>query len=180
MRTRQVRVLSSGSCTGCGLKLGFRRYQFRGTWRIQGVYCKECMEKIAKNFDDSNTGITSLIKQKCSLCQNEFYFLREFEKKEKDSARYCSICFSTVKNSKVPISRLDQLQKGPVKQIPKQVLMAGTTGIVLMVGGLIFTFINTSPEGGDLVNILFGSATTFTGFIIITKSIQSRKLIYGQ
>lgn len=57
--------------------------------------------------------------------------------------------------------------------------MAGTTGIVLMVGRLIFTFINTSPKGGDLVKILFGSAT-FTGFIIITKSIQSRKLIYGQ
>jgi hypothetical protein len=75
---------------------------------------KECMEKIAKNFDDSNTQITSLIKQKCSLCQNEFYFLREYEKKEKDSARYCSICFSTVKNSKVAISRLDQLQKGEI------------------------------------------------------------------
>jgi hypothetical protein len=44
---------------------------------------KECMEKIAKNFDDSNTEITSLIKQKCSLCQNEFYFLREYEKKKK-------------------------------------------------------------------------------------------------
>jgi hypothetical protein len=83
MQTRQVRVLSRGSCTGCGLKLGFRRYQFRGKWRIQGVYCKECMEKIAKNFDDSSTEITSLIKQKCSLCQNEFYFLREYEKKKK-------------------------------------------------------------------------------------------------
>jgi hypothetical protein len=61
----------------------------------------------------------------------------------------------------------------PVKQIPKQALMAGTAGIVLMASGLIFTFINTSPEGGDLVKILFGSATTITGFIIITKSIQS-------
>ena len=74
---------------------------------------KECIEKLAKNFDDSNTEITSLIKQKCSLCQNEFYFLHEYEKKEKDSARYCSICFSTV-NSKVAISRLDQLQKGEI------------------------------------------------------------------
>ncbi len=86
--------------------------------------------KLAKNFDDSTTGITTLIKQKCSSCENEFYFLREFEKKEKDNARYCGICFGTVRNSKVPISRLDHLQGRPVKQIPKQVLMAGTTGIV--------------------------------------------------
>jgi hypothetical protein len=177
MQTRQNRVLSRGRCTGCGLKLGFRRYHFRGKWRIQGVYCKECMEKIAKNFNDSTTGITTLIKQKCSLCQNEFYFLRESEEEEKDNARYCSICFGTVRN-KVPISRLDHLQDGSVKQIPKQVLITGTIGIVLMVGGLIFIFINTSPVGGDLVSILFASATTFTGFIILTKSIQSRKIIH--
>lgn len=77
------------------------------------------MEKIAKNFDDSTTVITTLIKLKCSSCENEFYFLRESEKKEKDNARYCGICFSKVRNSKVPISRLDHLQGGPVKQIPK-------------------------------------------------------------
>jgi hypothetical protein len=58
--------------------------------------------------------------------------------------------------------------------------MAETTGIVLMVGGLTFTFINTTPEGGDLISIIFGSATTITSFIIITKSIQSQKMKYGQ
>ncbi len=138
------------------------------------------MEKIAKNFDDSTTGTTTLTKQKCSLCQNEFYFLRESEKEEKDNTRYCSICFGVVRDSKVPITRLVRLRDGSKKQMPKQVLIAGTTGIILMVGGLIFTFISSSPEGGDLLSILFGSATTFTGFIILTKSIQSRKIIYGQ
>ena len=47
-----------------------------------GVYCKKCMEKITKNFDESTTGIT-LIKQQCSLCQNEFYFLHECKKKKR-------------------------------------------------------------------------------------------------
>lgn len=169
-----------GSCTGCGSKLGFRRYQFRRTWIIQGVYCKECMEKIANNFDNSVTGTTTLTKQKCSLCQNGFYFLRELKKEKKDNARYCSICFGVARDSKVPITRLDRLEDGSKKLIPQKVLIARTTGIILMVGGLIFTFVNTSPEGGDLLSILFGSATTFTGFIILTKSIQSRKRIYGQ
>lgn len=47
------------------------------------------------------------------ICHRD-YFLRE--------SRYCGICFGTFRNSKVSISRLDHLQDGPVKHIPKKVL----------------------------------------------------------
>jgi hypothetical protein len=159
-------------CGGCGSRLGFRKYQFRRQWRIPGVYCKECMIKIGKNFEESTTGTTTLTRQQCSLCKNEFYFLRGPQGK-----KYCNFCQDVVAKGE-PMPTVSGAPQG-TKQMPRSTMIAGARGIILMAAGLIFTFITTPGEGGNMLSVLFGSATTVAGFLLFRKTMQSRRMIYG-
>ena len=166
-------------CSGCGSQLGFRKYKFKRQWKIPGAYCRDCMIKVGKNFEESTTGTTTLERKECSLCKNQFFFLQGAEKVgSRRGDQYCKFCLDVVVNGgPMPDSKRDA--PGTKVPMPRPAIIAGATGIVLMVAGLLFTFINTPGQGGNLVSVLFGSATTAAGFLLFRKTMQSRKMIYG-
>lgn len=159
-------------CNGCGIKLGFTKYKFRGMWRVPGLFCKPCMKKIGENMDKSHTGTTNLEKQQCTLCKSEFYFLQSKARGEK----FCKFCYDIVTNSK-SISNFDSPR---TEKLPKVNMIWGILGLALMIAGLVFTLVNTSQVGGNLLSIIFGSMTTATGFIVFRKTLYSRRVLYGE
>lgn len=158
-------------CNGCGIKLGFTKYKFRGMWRVQGLFCKSCMKLIGENMDKSHTGTTDLEKQQCTLCKSEFYFLQSKARGEK----FCKFCYDVVTNGPTIINS----NSSGIEKLPKVNMIWGILGLALMIAGLVFTFANTSQTGGNLLSIIFGSMTTATGFIIFRKTLYSRRLLYG-
>jgi hypothetical protein len=46
--------------------------------------------------------------------------------------------------------------------------------------GLVYTVVIAPASQGNLLGILFGSATTAMGFILFKKTIRSRSLILGK
>lgn len=166
-------------CSGCGSQLGFRKYKFRRQWRIQGAYCRDCMIKVGKNFEESTTGTTTLERHHCSLCKSQFFFLQGTEKVgSRRGDQYCKFCLDVVVNGG-PMHGSRQDTQGIKVPMPRSAIISGATGIVLMAAGLVFTFINTPDQGGNLISVLFGSATTVAGFLLFRKTMQSRKMIYG-
>ena len=167
-------------CSGCGSQLGFRKYKFRRQWKISGAYCHDCMIKVGKNFEESTTGTTTLERHQCSLCKNQFFFLQGTEKVgSRRGDQYCKFCLDVVVNGG-SIQGNKQDAMGTRAPMPRSAIISGATGIMLMIAGLIFTFVNTPGQGGNLISVLFGSATTAAGFLLFRKTMQSRKMIYGK
>lgn len=48
----------------------------------------------------------------------------------------------------------------------------------MMVLGLAFTMLSTGSDA-NVVNILFGAATTALGFVLLRKTLRSRSLLMG-
>jgi hypothetical protein len=160
-------------CDGCGKILGYKKYRFHRMWRIEGNYCKECMMELGKEFD--KFGRISLPKKRCDLCKVEFYFLKS-NLSANQKRHLCKVCNEAVVNGVIPNKLTDQ-RPGKIPQV--MVAFAGL-GVLMMVLGLVYTIAIAPASEGNILGILFGSATTAMGFVLFKKTVRSRNLILGK
>jgi hypothetical protein len=160
-------------CDGCGKILGYKKYRFHKMWRIEGNYCKECMLVLGKEFDQYAR--ITLPKKPCDLCKVEFYFLKT-NLDEKQKRHLCKVCNEAIANGVIP----DKIPVRRPGRIPQVMVVFAGLGVLMMVLGLVYT-VAIAPTGqGNILGILFGSATTAMGFILFKKTIRSRNLILGK
>jgi hypothetical protein len=160
-------------CDGCGKILGYKKYRFHRMWRIEGNYCKECMLELGKDFDQYAR--ITLPKKRCELCKVEFYFLKT-NLSEKQKRHLCKVCNEAVVNGVIP----DKLLVRKPGRIPQVMIVFAGLGVLMMVLGLAYTIAAASTGQGNILGILFGSATTAMGFVLFKKTIRSRNLILGE
>ena len=165
-------------CSGCGTTLSWKKYKFQNMWRIPGYYCKSCMVELGKEFDKYGR-LTSPTKA-CSFCGVEYYFLKSGWSGNKQG-RYCAVCLEAVKNGVVPEKTQDGKQKPrpAPKQLPLAMIIFAGLGGLMMVMGLAFTMMSTG-DNANVLNILFGAATTAMGFVLLRRTLKSRNLLLGQ
>ena len=166
-------------CSGCGCTLGWKKYKFQRMWRIPGYYCKKCMMELGKEFDRYGKLVSPT--KPCDFCSAEYFFLQSAWNGGKQR-KYCTVCLEAVKNGVVP-EKPDNATKNRIKPQPKQLplammIFAGLGGL-MMVMGLLFTMMSTG-ENANVLNILFGAATTAMGFVLIRRTLKSRNLLIGQ
>jgi len=142
------------SCSGCGTVLGFKKFKFNKLWRVPGSYCKLCMLKIGKNWEDH--GKVTLPMKACDLCQTEFYYLQTAWQGKKQK-HFCNVCHKVAISGALP----DSSRKEMTHKFPIPMLIIGGLGGVLM------------------VNILFGAFTTGAGFLLIRRTLNNRKVLLG-
>lgn len=160
-------------CSGCGKALGFKKFKFHRMWRIPGYYCKECMLKLGKDFDD-HARIT-LPTYQCDLCKVQFHFLKSAWQGKKQG-HYCDVCHQAVTSGILP----DKSKQEPPRRLPQVMMVFAGLGVLMMALGLVFTLVVAPSSGNSLLHILFGSATTGMGFVLFKKTVRSRSLIMGK
>ena len=160
------------SCSGCGMVLGFKKYKFKKLWRIGGSYCKRCMMKVGANWEDH--GKVTLPMKPCDLCQTEFYFLKTAWQGKKQK-HFCDVCHKVALSGVLP----DRSKKEMTNKFPIPMLIIGALGGLLMILGLAFTLIGDGSNEPNMVNILFGAATTAVGFLLVRRTINNRRLLLG-
>ena len=165
------------SCSGCGLVLGFKKYKFNRMWRIQGVYCKECMLELGNDFDKH--GRITAPTRTCDLCHGEFYYLKS-SWQGKQQRHYCDVCHQSVLSGVIPRVQQGQTTSPVTPKIPLVMTMFAGLGVLMMVMGLIFTVMVSPGSGQNIVNILFGAVTTALGFVLFRKTMKSRSLLVGK
>ena len=171
-------------CEGCGLRLGFRKYRFTRLWQIPGVYCRKCMIKLGKNFENSAAGAVTFPKLKCAGCENEFYFLSK-----KENNLYCHSCFQAIANNVPPPRQRPEsapVAVEPVRQINqnygaahKYVLFVGGTGVIFLIAGLVFTFYFAANDP-TVFTFLYGSVPGVMGLILLRKAIKTRSVFLAK
>ena len=164
------------SCSGCGCVLGWKKYKFQRMWHIDGYYCKRCMMELGADFD-KNARLT-LPSRTCGLCGGRFFFLKPHKTQGRPRA-YCVVCLEAVRGGAVPAHE----QEGPrirpqPKQLPLAMIIFAGLGGLMMIMGLIFTMMSTG-EDANVLNILFGAATTAMGFVLVRRTLKSRSLLMG-
>ena len=166
-------------CSGCGCALSWKKYKFQRMWRIPGYYCKKCMLELGKEFDRYGKLVSPT--KPCDFCNVEYHFLQSAWNGGKQR-KYCTVCLEAVKNGVVP-EKTDSTAKKRLKPQPKQLplamMMFAGLGGLMMVMGLLFTMMSTG-EDANVLNILFGAATTAMGFVLIRRTLKSRNLLMGQ
>ena len=160
------------SCSGCGIVLGFKKYKFKKLWRIGGSYCKPCMMKVGENWEAH--GKVTLPMRPCDLCQTEFYFLQTAWQGKKQK-HFCDVCHKVALSGVLP----DKSKKEMTNKFPIPMLIIGALGGLLMILGLAFTLIGVGSNEPNMVNILFGAATTAVGFLLVRRTINNRRLLLG-
>jgi hypothetical protein len=160
-------------CSGCGKALGFKKYKFQRMWRIPGYYCRDCMLKLGKDFDDH--GRITLPMHRCDLCKMEFYFLKSAWQGKKQG-HYCDVCQQAVTSGIIPDKTLPQVPQ----RLPRVMTVFAGLGVLMMGLGLVFTLMAGTSGESSLINILFGSVTTGLGFVLFKKTVRSRSLILGK
>ena len=160
------------SCSGCGVVLGFKKYKFKKLWRIGGSYCKPCMMKVGENWEAQ--GKVTLPMRPCDLCQTEFYFLKTAWQGKKQK-HFCDVCHKVALSGVLP----DRSKKEMTNKFPIPMLIIGALGGLLMILGLAFTLIGDGSNEPNMVNILFGAATTAVGFLLVRRTINNRRLLLG-
>lgn len=161
-------------CDGCGKILGFKKYKFHRMWRIDGKYCKDCMLELGKEFD--HHGRITLPKARCELCKVDFYFLKSTGI-GKHQKHYCHVCSEAVKNGAIPDKSTGQQ---PNNRVPQVMMVFAGLGVLMMALGLIYTIVVAPSSQGNVLGVLFGSATTGMGFVLFKNTIKSRNLILGK
>lgn len=172
-------------CGGCGAVLGWKKYKFQRMWRIPGYYCRQCMLDLGRDFD-KHARIT-LPAVPCALCGVEYYFLKGCSKGGGKRHMYCKVCHEAVSSGAVPARPEDRAGggagrkdlKAPPKNLPAVMMIFAGLGALMMVMGLVFTMMSTG-EDANVANILFGSATTALGFVLLRKTLRSRSLLMGR
>ena len=162
-------------CSGCGCTLGWKKYKFQRMWRIPGYYCKSCMMELGKEFD--KYGRLTSIASPCHMCGVEYYFLKS-GKGEGKHHKYCVICNEAIKNGVIPKKVKKSGPRPPPKQLPLTMMIFAGLGGLMMVMGLIFTMMSTG-EDANVLNIVFGAATTAMGFVLVRRTLKSRSLLLG-
>jgi hypothetical protein len=160
-------------CSGCGKPLGLKKYKFHRMWRIPGYYCRECMLKLGKDFDDHGRITTPT--HACELCNVQFHYL-ESAWQGKKQGHYCSVCREAILNGAIP----EKNSVNSARRPPQVMMIFAGLGVVMMALGLVFTLMVVPGSGPNLANILFGSITTALGFVLFRKTIRSRSLIMGK
>lgn len=160
-------------CSGCGIVLGFKKYRFQRMWRIPGYYCKDCMLKLGKDFDDH--GKVTLPMYACDLCKVQFHFLKSAWQGKKQG-HYCVVCHEAITNGVIP----DKSKQEPPRKLPQVMIIFAGLGVLMMALGLVFTLMVAPGSDSSLLNILFGSATTAMGFVLFKKTVRSRSLLLGR
>ena len=160
------------SCSCCGVVLGFKKYKFKKLWRIGGSYCKPCMMKVGENWEAH--GKVTLPMRPCDLCQTEFYFLKTAWQGKKQK-HFCDVCHKVALSGVLP----DRSKKEMTNKFPIPMLIIGALGGLLMILGLAFTLIGDGSNEPNMVNILFGAATTAVGFLLVRRTINNRRLLLG-
>ena len=160
------------SCSGCGVVLGFKKYKFKKLWRIGGSYCKPCMMKVCENWEAH--GKVTLPMRTFALCQTEFYFLKTAWQGKKQK-HFCDVCHKVALSGVLP----DKSKKEMTNKFPIPMLIIGALGGLLMILGLAFTLIGDGSNEPNMVNILFGAATTAVGFLLVRRTINNRRLLLG-
>lgn len=163
-------------CSGCGRTLGWKKYKFQRMWHIPGYYCKECMMDLGKDFDKH--GRLTLPTKPCGLCSTEYYFLQSVWSGTKQR-RYCRVCSEAVQNGVIPEKPAKGGPKPQPEGLPIAMMIFAGVGGLMMVMGLVFTMMSTG-EDANVVNILFGAATTAMGFVLVRRTLKSRNLLLGQ
>jgi hypothetical protein len=160
------------SCTGCNETLGWKKYRFQKQWRIQGYFCKKCMENIGHDFDEH--GKVTQPKRMCDYCNQEFYFLDSVNV-DKKLKRCCSIC-----------KNLDPAEAGnpSLPQVPPRIpMMMGlfaAFGIMLMLAGFVYVVMVAPQSDAGLLHIVLGSTMSGAGFMLARKMIKVRNLVLGK
>jgi len=160
------------SCSGCGMVLGFKKYKFKKLWRIGGSFCKPCMIQVGENWEAH--GKVTLPMRTCDLCQTEFYFLKTAWQGKKQK-HFCDVCHKVALSGVLP----DKSKKEMTNKFPIPMLIIGALGGLLMILGLAFTLIGDGSNEPNMVNILFGAATTAVGFLLVRRTINNRRLLLG-
>ena len=162
-------------CSGCGRTLGWKKYKFQRMWRIPGYYCKPCMMELGSEFDKYGglkSGTTP-----CAMCGVEYYFLKSARSGGRQQ-KYCAVCREAIKNGVVAAPAARKGPRPPPKQLPLTMMIFAGLGGLMMVMGLIFTMMSTGDDA-NVLNILFGAATTAMGFVLIRRTLKSRSLLLG-
>ena len=152
--------------------LGYKKYKIKKLWRIGGSYCKPCMMQIGKNWEDH--GRVTLPMRACDLCQTEFYFLKTAWQGKKQK-HFCDVCHKVALTGLLP----DKSKKEMTNKFPIPMLIIGGLGGLLMIMGLFFTLMGDGSNEPNLLNILFGAATTAVGFLLVRRTINNRRLLLG-
>lgn len=166
-------------CSGCGCALGWKKYKFQRMWRIPGYFCKKCMLELGKDFDQYGKLVSPT--KPCDFCGVEYFYLKSAWNGSKQR-KYCAVCIEAVKNGVVPEkkpSKAGPRTKPTPKQLPLAMMMFAGLGGLMMVMGLIFTMMSTGDDA-NVLNILFGAATTAMGFVLVRRTLKSRSMLLGQ
>ena len=110
----------------------------------------------------------------CDLCQTEFYFLKTAWQGKKQK-HFCDVCHKVALTGLLP----DKSKKEMTNKFPLPMLIIGGLGGLLMIMGLFFTLMGDGSNEPNLLNILFGEATTAVGFLLVRRTINNRRLLLG-
>ncbi len=117
----------------------------------------------------------------CTMCGVGYFFLKNIRSQEKRRG-YCAVCHEAIKNGAIPPPPADGAPKRrlppPPRRLPLTMMIFAGLGGLMMVMGLIFTMMSTG-EDANVLNILFGAATTAMGFMLIRHTLKSRSLLMG-
>ena len=130
------------------------------------------MMKVGENWEAH--GKVTLPMRPCDLCQTEFYFLKTAWQGKKQK-HFCDVCHKVALSGVLP----DRSKKEMTNKFPIPMLIIGALGGLLMILGLAFTLIGDGSNEPNMVNILFGAATTAVGFLLVRRTINNRRLLLG-
>ena len=128
--------------------------------------------KVGENWEAH--GKVTLPMRPCDLCQTEFYFLKTAWQGKKQK-HFCDVCHKVALSGVLP----DRSKKEMTNKFPIPMLIIGALGGLLMILGLAFTLIGDGSNEPNMVNILFGAATTAVGFLLVRRTINNRRLLLG-
>ena len=128
--------------------------------------------KVGENWEAH--GKVTLPMRPCDLCQTEFYFLKTAWQGKKQK-HFCDVCHKVALSGVLP----DRSKKEMTNKFPIPMLIIGALGGLLMILGLAFTLMGDGSNEPNMVNILFGAATTAVGFLLVRRTINNRRLLLG-
>ncbi len=161
------------SCAGCNATLGWKKYNFQKQWRVQGYFCRRCMEKIGQDFDSH--GKVTHPKRTCDSCHQEFYFLDSVWR-DKKQLHCCSVCKDAgfVEN---PIAA--GLPPVPPR-IPVMMAIFAAFGVMLMIAGFVYVVLVAPQQDSGILHVIIGSTMSGGGFMLARKMIKVRNLVLGK
>lgn len=164
------------SCSGCNAPLGWKKYNFQKQWRIPGYFCRGCMEKIGRDFDEH--GRVTAPRRCCDACGVELYFLESVWHGKKQR-RCCSVCRDAGPAAADGPSVASGLPPVPAR-VPVMMALFAAFGFVLMMAGFAYVVLVAPQQESGLLHVILGSTMSGAGFMLARKMIRVRNLILGK